>query len=58
VEAVVKFWIVAVFGWVVNGAVLALATDGLGLPVVPGQLAATGVVFFLSFGLNRIWTFA
>ena len=57
-EAIVKFWIVAAIGWGLNGAVLMLATDGLGLPVVPGQLAATGVVFFLTFGLNRIWTLA
>ncbi len=57
-EAIVKFWIVAAIGWGVNGAVLALGIDTLGLPIIPAQLVATGVVFFLTFGLNRIWTFA
>ncbi len=57
-EAIVKFWAVAGLGWGVNAAVLAGGLDGLGLAVIPAQLLATGVVFLLTFVLNRLWTFA
>ncbi len=58
VEALIKFWIVAIVGWSVNAGVLAFGISALGLPVIPAQLIATAMVFFLTFVLNRMWTFS
>ena len=55
--AMTRFALVATVGLVVNGAVLNAALAHLDWPVVPAQVLASGVQFWLGFIFNRIWTF-
>lgn len=52
-----RFWAVAALGWVINAAMLVLALKILGTSPVSAQLIATGAAFFVTFQLNRRWTF-
>lgn len=57
VQAVVKFFAVAVVGLIVNSLIVAFATEELGIFYVLAQVAATGVVLVWNFTANRLWTF-
>lgn len=56
-EALAKFLAVAASGWVLNTALIYLATARWALPYLPAQIAVTGLLFFWHFGVNRLWTF-
>jgi putative flippase GtrA len=53
----VKFGIVGGSGYVINIAVFALLTGGLGLHHIPAAVGAFCVAVFNNFLLNRYWTF-
>jgi putative flippase GtrA len=57
-EAGWRFAIVAGTAFVLNAGLMALFVDGLALPYLPSQIAATGVVVLWTFGLNKAWTFS
>lgn len=52
-----KFLAVAGIGILINGAVVAVLTRALGAGLLPGQIAATGLVLVFGFFANRAWTF-
>lgn len=56
-KAFFRFLMAAAAGMAINAAVLAAAVYGLGLHYLAGQLAATGVAFLATYGINRRWTF-
>ena len=56
-EAMVKFWLIAVCGWIINAAIMALNEYVVGFHVIPAQLMATAVVFVITFLMNKRWTF-
>ena len=56
-ESISRFLTVAVFGFILNAAVLSAAISQLGMHYIAGQIVAKGVVFIGSFTINRSWTF-
>ena len=58
IEALPKFFTVAVAGLVLNTAIMALAFVKLNLHYLIAQAIATGIVLLWNFVGNRIWTFS
>ena len=56
-EALTKFFVVAGAGLLLNGLIMWLFVDGLGLYYLLAQLLATGLVLVWNFAGNRCWTF-
>ncbi|AWB25062.1 GtrA family protein [Methylobacterium currus] len=57
-EATWRFGVVAAIGFGLTWLIMAGLTRGFGLPYLPAQLLATGVVVFWNFLGHRLWTFA
>lgn len=57
-EALPRFAATAAAGWLLNAAVMYVATQVLGLHYLAAQVLATGIVLAWNFGMNRAWTFA
>ncbi|GJD63942.1 polysaccharide synthesis protein GtrA [Methylobacterium frigidaeris] len=57
-EATWRFGIVAAIGFGLTWLIMAGLTRGFGLPYLPAQVLATGVVVFWNFLGHRAWTFA
>ena len=57
-EAMWKFFTVAGLGAGVNGAIMYLGTEMMDFHYLLVQICATGLVVFMTFLLNRIWTFS
>lgn len=53
----VKFALTAVFGMLVNGLIMHVLNDRIGLNYMLVQLIATGMVLLLTYSINRVWTF-
>jgi len=56
-EAFPKFLVIAFVGLVLNGMFMAVATRGLRLHYLIGQVIATSSVVLWNFFGNRLWTF-
>lgn len=56
-ETALKFFAIALTGMVLNGVIMHVAINLLNWHYLPGQLVATGLVFFWNFFANRVWTF-
>lgn len=56
--AVTRFVLVAVVGFGLTGAVMALLTGPARLHYLLAQLVTTGVVMLWSYWANKLWTFA
>lgn len=57
-EAMIKFFVVAGVGAVINSSIMYVGTTLLSFNYLLSQIAATGFVFFQNFVLNKIWTFS
>jgi putative flippase GtrA len=57
VEATWRFAIVAIIGFGLTWAGMAILVRGLRVPYLPAQLVTTGIVLFWSFLANKFWTF-
>lgn len=56
-EALAKFLTIAGVGFVLNGLLMALFVEWLGIFYLLSQLLATGLVLMWNFLGNRFWTF-
>ncbi len=56
-SSLAKYMVVSAAGIALNAVVLAGATTWLGMHYVGAQVAATVIVFFMAFAVNRVWTF-
>jgi putative flippase GtrA len=56
-EAGWRFGLVAFAGFCVTFLLMSLFVDRLGAPYLPAQLATTVMAMFVTFALNRAWTF-
>jgi len=56
-RAVIKFFIVAGVGLVLNSLTMLIATEYLGMHYLLAQVLATGLVLVWNFTGNRLWTF-
>ena len=56
-QTFLRFWMVALLSWVINAAMLLLTLKTLDIKPILNQLIATGATFFVTFYLNRKWTF-
>ncbi|MCA1322641.1 GtrA family protein [Herbaspirillum sp. alder98] len=54
---VVKFAVTAIFGMLMNGLIMHVFSQVLGLNYMLVQLFATAVVLVLTYSINRVWTF-
>jgi putative flippase GtrA len=57
-EATWRFAVVAIVGFLLTWALMAVFTRGLGAPYLPAQLVTTGIVLFWTFIANKLWTFS
>jgi len=57
-EASWRFGLVAGLGFCLTYALMALLVRRLGLPYLPAQVATTIAIMFVTFFVNRRWTFA
>ena len=57
VEAGWRFALVAFAGFCVTWAVMRLFVERWGAPYLPAQIATTLVVMFITFAINKAWTF-
>jgi putative flippase GtrA len=57
VEATWRFAIVAVIGFGLTWAGMAILVRGLAMPYLAAQLVTTGIVLFWSFLAHKFWTF-
>ncbi len=57
-ETIIKFFIVAVIGAIVNSIIMYVGTSLLEINYLLAQIIATGVVLLQNFFLNKVWTFA
>jgi len=57
-EAMWRFGVVAVVGFILTGLIMAVLTGTLAAPYLPAQIFTTGVVLFWNFLANRYWTFS
>jgi len=57
-EAAWRFALVALLGFGLTYAFMHLFADRLGAPYLPAQILTTILIMFVSFAINRIWTFA
>jgi putative flippase GtrA len=56
-EAGWRFGLVAFVGFCVTFLLMSLFVDRLGAPYLPAQVVTTALAMFVTFGLNRVWTF-
>lgn len=56
-DALPRFYLVAVAGFVINGIVMMVLAERLDLHYLFAQVVATGVVLVWGFGANSLWTF-
>jgi putative flippase GtrA len=56
-EAMVKFFVVASVGFVMNGLFMTLFTQALVFHYLIAQIVTTGIVLFWNFLANHYWTF-
>ena len=57
-EAMLKFMLIALFGALINYAIMQAGTLYTHLHYLLIQLVATGLVLVWNFTLNKVWTFA
>lgn len=57
-EAMWRFGVVAVVGFILTGLIMAVLTGAFAAPYLPAQIFTTGVVLFWNFLANRYWTFS
>ncbi len=57
-EAAWRFALVALLGFGLTYAFMRLFVERLGAPYLPAQILTTILIMFVSFAINRIWTFA
>ncbi|MGE0114219.1 MAG: GtrA family protein [Steroidobacteraceae bacterium] len=57
VDALPKFLAVAFLGAIINGLIVKLFTQSLGVYYLIAQLFATGTVLVWNFAVNYLWTF-
>jgi putative flippase GtrA len=55
--ALPRFLLLAALGSLMNGAIIWLGSDIGGLHYFLSQILATGLTLFVTFKLNRLWTF-
>jgi putative flippase GtrA len=55
--ALPRFLLLAALGSLMNGVVIWLGSDIGGLHYFLSQILATGLTLFVTFKLNRLWTF-
>lgn len=53
-----KFFFVAGVGVLINGVIMWLCVEKLGIQYLIAQIGATGVLLLWNFGVNKAWTFA
>lgn len=56
-EALPRFFIIAGTGLLWTLLLMAVMTDGLGIPYLAAQVLTTGILLVWHYLLNRIWTF-
>lgn len=56
-EAAWRFAAVALVGFGLTWAVMALLVRAIGVPYLPAQVVTTGIVLIWSFLANKLWTF-
>lgn len=56
-EALPRFYLVAVAGFVINGLVMLILAEKLALQYLLAQVLATGIVLIWGFTANSLWTF-
>ncbi len=56
-EAGWRFGLVAFVGFCVTFALMSLFVDRWGAPALPAQMVTTALAMFVTFALNRAWTF-
>jgi len=56
-EALPRFYLVAVAGFLINGLVMLVLAEKLGLQYLLAQVVATGIVLLWGFSANSMWTF-
>jgi putative flippase GtrA len=56
-QATWRFALVAFLGFCLTYAFMHLFVDKFGAPYFPAQIVTTVLLMFVSFGLNRVWTF-
>ena len=56
-EATWRFALVAFVGFCVTYALMSLFVDRWGAPYLPAQMVTTVLAMFVTFALNRRWTF-
>ncbi len=57
-EAAWRFALVAVMGFCLTYLLMRLFVERLGAPYLPAQLLTTILIMFVTFAINRLWTFA
>ena len=57
-EAMWRFGVVSVVGFILTGLIMAVLTGLLSAPYLPAQVVTTGIVLFWNFLANRFWTFS
>lgn len=57
-QGVPRFILVAAVGVSMNGLIMMVGMEALGLAYLPAQVLATGMIFFWNFLAHRHWTFA
>jgi len=57
-ETLIKFFIVAIIGAVINSTIMYIGTKLLIINYLLAQVIATGIVLLQNFVLNKLWTFA
>ena len=56
-ETAYKFFVIAMIGMLLNGAIMHVAINYLNWHYLLSQIVATGLVFIWNFFANRHWTF-
>ncbi len=56
-EAGWRFAMVAFAGFCLTYVLMSLLVDRLGAPYLPAQLATSIIAMFMTFAINRLWTF-
>ncbi|HXZ14944.1 MAG TPA: GtrA family protein [Roseiarcus sp.] len=58
VEAGWRFALVAFLGFCITALLMTLFVDGLSAPYLPAQMVTTVIAMFVTYYVNRVWTFA
>lgn len=56
-EATWRFAAIAFAGFCLTYLFMRAFVEGLGAPYFPSQMVTTGIIVFLTFAANRLWTF-